>query len=270
MMAAGLGAAAAARPQTTLPGLCRAARSQLGSRIVIVMSDPIDTGAETRDNEAEWDLRYSGGPVWSGRPNVSLVAEVAELASGRALDVGAGEGADACYLAERGWTVTASDISRQALGRIAAAADQQGLTVDVLHADANAENPFQTGAFDLVSAHYASIPRTDDDRAVRNILAAVAPGGTLLVVSHDFSDAPADHHTHAHADDPAGGATAGELSDGGQGLSHNLEDYVRVEDFLAAITADSSWVIDVYETRERPAGAASHHIRDIVLRAHRV
>jgi SAM-dependent methyltransferase len=62
---------------------------------------------------AEWDARYSerDGARWSGRPNGRLVAEVASLAPGRALDVGCGEGADATWLARRGWTVTAIDVS---------------------------------------------------------------------------------------------------------------------------------------------------------------
>src|SRR4029453_6820806 len=61
----------------------------------------------------EWDARYSerDGAMWSGRPNGRLVAEVAGLTPGRALDVGCGEGADAIWLARRGWTVTAIDIS---------------------------------------------------------------------------------------------------------------------------------------------------------------
>mgnify|MGYP003784112469 CR=1 FL=1 len=49
--------------------------------------------------------------MWSGRPNGRLVAEVADLPPGRALDVGSGEGADAIWLARRGWTVTAVEIS---------------------------------------------------------------------------------------------------------------------------------------------------------------
>ena len=45
---------------------------------------------------AEWDARYSerDGARWSRRPNGRLLAEVADLTPGRALDVGCGEGAD--------------------------------------------------------------------------------------------------------------------------------------------------------------------------------
>jgi hypothetical protein len=47
--------------------------------------------------------------------------------------------------------------------------------------------------------------------------------------------------------------------------------YVRVDDFVAALAGSPAWDIDVHEKRPRPPGAASasHHVDDIVLRAHR-
>src|SRR3954451_5532102 len=68
---------------------------------------------------AEWDARYNEreGSTWSGRPNGRLVADVTGLTAGRALDVGCGEGADAIWLARRGWKVTAIDVSEVAIGR---------------------------------------------------------------------------------------------------------------------------------------------------------
>ena len=63
-------------------------------------------------SEEFWNERYrSAAAVWSGNPNPHLVTDAAGLAPGTALDVGAGEGADAIWLAERGWRVTAVDIS---------------------------------------------------------------------------------------------------------------------------------------------------------------
>src|SRR3954471_21898208 len=84
---------------------------------------------------AEWDERYTGSPqIWSGNPNGALVAEVAALAPGRALDVGCGEGADAVWLATRGWRVTALDVSEVALDRAAQHARAAGVAVAWLHA----------------------------------------------------------------------------------------------------------------------------------------
>ena len=192
--------------------------------------------------------------MWSGNPNGALVNETSGLTPGRALDVGAGEGGDAIWLAEQGWSVTASDISQRGLARVAAEAERRGLRVDCHHADANALDAYGAGAFDLVSAQYASIPRTPDDRAVRNLLNAVARGGTLLVVSHDLEPmrAPIDTLAHSRPFDP--------------------DAFVRVEDFAAALANSPSWDVELHEKRPRPAGAAasaSHHVDDIVLRARR-
>jgi SAM-dependent methyltransferase len=149
--------------------------------------------------------------------------------------------------------VTASDISQRALDRVSAEAGRRGLKVDCQRADANASAAFETAAFDLVSAQYASIPRTPDGRGVRNILDAVAPGGTLLVVGHDLEPLRAQVGTPDHAQlfDP--------------------DAYVRVDDFAAVLAGSPTWDIELHEKRPRPAGAASaaHHVHDIVLRARR-
>jgi 2-polyprenyl-3-methyl-5-hydroxy-6-metoxy-1,4-benzoquinol methylase len=90
---------------------------------------PVDRG------DAEWDERYAGAEqVWSGEPNASLVAEVGHLEPGTVLDVGCGEGADAIWLAGRGWQVTAIDVSGIALQRAAAAAERSHVDVKWMHA----------------------------------------------------------------------------------------------------------------------------------------
>jgi SAM-dependent methyltransferase len=229
-----------------------------GSRIGAMISfslahEDIRAAAPPSAHEADWDRRYGGDQIWSGNPNGTLVHEITGVTPGRALDVGAGEGGDALWLAEQGWRVTASDISQRALERVDAEAKRRGVRVEGLHRDANALEAFATARFDLVSAQYASIPRTPDGRGVRNLLNAVAPGGTLLVVSHDLQPmrSPIDTKAHSRPFDP--------------------DAYVRVDDFVAAVADSSEWTIEVHETRPRPPGAASasHHVDDVVLRARR-
>ncbi len=137
--------------------------------------------------ERAWDERYQGKPeIWSGNANAVLVAEVADLPPGTALDAGAGEGGDACWLASHGWTVTAADISGVAIERAAKRATERGLTITWLHADL-AKTPLP-GTYDLVTAHFLHLPKAEQQPLFRQLAAAVAPGGTLLVVGHDLSD----------------------------------------------------------------------------------
>jgi SAM-dependent methyltransferase len=117
---------------------------------------------------------------------VALVAEASDLPPGRALDLGAGEGADAVWLAHRGWRVTAVDVSQVALDRGAAEAELEGVAERIQWQRHNLVETFPDGQYDLVSAQYFHAPSADFPR--REILArsaaAVAPGGVLLIVGH--------------------------------------------------------------------------------------
>ena len=227
--------------------------SWVGAMIAFELAeDDLARAVRHAPNEADWDHRYSGDRVWSGNPNGSMVHEVTDLEPGRALDVGAGEGGDAVWLAERGWRVTATDVSARAVDRIAAEAARRGLDLVARQIDANAPAAFDDAAFDLVSAQYASIPRTPDDRAVLAMMRAVAPGGRLLVVSHDLEPmrTPLDPAVGTRMFDP--------------------DAYVRVDDIARVVADDPSWTIEVHERRPRPPGAASsHHVDDVVFRARR-
>jgi SAM-dependent methyltransferase len=139
-----------------------------------------------------WDERYrSARRVWSGNPNPQLVAEVASRPPGRALDVGCGEGADAIWLARRGWTVVAADISGVALERAAQHARDTdpaaAARIEWRHADLFAQPP-EAGAFDLVSVQFMHLPAEPRARLFTSLAAAVREGGMLLVVGHHPSD----------------------------------------------------------------------------------
>lgn len=145
-------------------------------------------------DEAFWNARYGGKRIWSGRPNPQLVAEADGLTPGRALDVGCGEGADALWLAARGWEVTGVDISRVALSRAAEhererREGQESGTRPVRweHHDLTAWAP-PLSSFDLVTAQYMHLPTAPREELFRNLARAVAPGGTLLIVGHHPSD----------------------------------------------------------------------------------
>lgn len=258
------------RGQTAVPGIYAAGNvtdpslqvlpsaaqgSQVGAMIAFSLAEEdLRDAARPSGEEADWDHRY-GGPdrVWSVNPNGTLVDEVTDLTPGRALDVGTGEGADALWLAEHGWKVTATDISGNALARVRAEAERRGLSIDLLRSDANDPAPFGAETFHLVSLQYGSFKRTPDQRGLRSLLDAVAPGGTLLVVHHDLTALR----------DPVDAAT--------QTRMYDPQAFVGVDEIAAALTADpDTWHVETHETRPRPPGAAStHHVDDVVLRATR-
>lgn len=232
-----------------------AAGTRVGSMVGFDLAqEDLQVAARPSPHAADWDGRYSGDLQWSGRPNGSLVAEVEGLAPGTALDVGAGEGGDAVWLAGQGWQVTASDISAVALERVGAAARGRGLEVGLLQADANAADPFGGVQHDLVTAAYASFPRTPDGRGAANVLDAVAPGGLLVVVNHDAVDMD----------------EAADRDDVEQTRPFDHRAFVDTDEFVAAIAERADWVVELHGRRERPAGAVpTHHVHDVVLRARR-
>ncbi|WJD98460.1 class I SAM-dependent methyltransferase [Streptomyces antimycoticus] len=216
-----------------------------------------------------WDDLYrSRDQLFSGAPNGVLVTEITDLPLGQALDVGCGEGADAIWLARRGWQVTAVDISRAALERaVAAATDVQGrvawtradltgtpppAATDVqgrvawTRADLTGTPP-PAAAFDLVSVHYFPLAHQPDHTALRGLLDAVAPGGTLLFATHALADLSPDPERDF---DPG--------------------DYYQPDEIARLL--DDDWTVLINETRPRtaPAPAGTHHTQDTVLRARRL
>ncbi len=140
---------------------------------------------------AAWDQRYSGKDlVWSGSANVFVEEIAGPMAPGRALDVAAGEGRNAVWLAERGWQVTAADFSPVAIERTREIAGTRlGDHADAVRAvvaDATEPAPADPSGsgYDLVLFSYLQVPRESWNRALAHGVAAAAPGGFVLVVAH--------------------------------------------------------------------------------------
>lgn len=142
-------------------------------------------------DEKSWDEFYqSHDALWSGNANPQLVKEISELPPRTALDAGCGEGGDAIWLAQKGWQVTGLDFAETALRRAAdnAVKADPELADRITWAQADLTTWQPSRQFDLVTSHFMHLPTRLREPVFTSLAAAVAPGGTLLIVGHHPSD----------------------------------------------------------------------------------
>lgn len=137
---------------------------------------------------AFWDDRYaiaaaSGEAVWSIEPNAWIEQVTGTLPPGTAIDLAAGEGRNALWLASRGWSVTAVDFSAMGLGIGRQRAAEAGLDLDWVTADATTW--VSPAPVDLVVVAYLQLPAAQLTAAISNAILSLAPGGTLALIGHD-------------------------------------------------------------------------------------
>jgi SAM-dependent methyltransferase len=207
-----------------------------------------------------WDRRYDASDlVWSATPNAVVARETADLPPGRALDLASGEGRNAIWLAERGWRVTAVDFSavatararRLAQERLGADADR----LDAVTADLMAWSP-PLASVDLAVLAYLQLGAAERRRAHWLAAAALAPGGTFLLVAH-HSDNIAEGV--GGPQDPAVLFTPDEVVADLEGTGLLVDRAERVERVVAVEGAGA----------HRADGAAEAVALDVLVRAHR-
>ncbi|MEO6510220.1 MAG: class I SAM-dependent methyltransferase [Nocardioides sp.] len=138
---------------------------------------------------AGWDERYAASElVWSAGPNRFVDELCADLSPGRALDLAAGEGRNAVWLAQRGWTVTAADFSQVGLDKGKQIADRAGVADRVAWVVADATTTDWPAEHDLVVVAYLQLVEEERRSAHERAFAALQPGGVLVVVAHDSTN----------------------------------------------------------------------------------
>jgi SAM-dependent methyltransferase len=204
-------------------------------------SDSVGGPGHGDDRQARWDERYATHDhVWSAEPNAEVERIVGDWPPGRALDLGAGEGRHAVWLAGKGWRVTAVDFSAVGLAKGEKEAVSRGVSVDWVVADARSWQPASASAYDLVLVSYLHLPE--------NVLARtpgwLAPGGALVVVGHGVRNLT---EGVGGPSDPALLHSVEGLRDAAQGL-----DIERCEEFLRPTPEGDA--IDVVLVARRPRG----------------
>jgi SAM-dependent methyltransferase len=136
------------------------------------------------DSDA-WNDRYrTADLLWSATPNQFVERELADLLPGAALDLAAGEGRNAIWLAQGGWDVTAVEFSTVAVERGRAKMCELGVAVSWVVSDVlKYEQPLRS--FQLVLVSYLQLPWSNMQVVFGRAAEALAPGGTLFIIGHD-------------------------------------------------------------------------------------
>lgn len=176
-----------------------------------------------------WDERYRDSElVWGGTANRFVVEHVADWPPGEAIDVGAGEGRNAVWLALNGWEVTAMDFSAVAMEKARELAFDAGVEIATVVGDALDYQP--PSQVDLVLLCYLQMPDAQQVRLLREAATWLRPGGRILVIAHDKSNVERGH----------GGPPD-------EGVCYSVDN---------TVAALSELRIDLAEVAERPVGDA--------------
>ncbi len=133
----------------------------------------------------DWDARYAEKAQWSTEPNELVAQLCADLEPGVAVDLAAGEGRHALWLAARGWQATAVDFSAVGLDRGRATEHGDAVTWAVDDATAWTTTP---GSCDLVLVVYLHLPEPETTALLTRAVGWLRPGGRLLLLGHDVDN----------------------------------------------------------------------------------
>jgi SAM-dependent methyltransferase len=150
------------------------------------------------EQRARWDERYADSDyLWDVGPNHFVEQLLADAEPGTAIDLAAGEGRNAVWLAQQGWSVAAVDFSEAGLGKARQLAEHRGVAerVTTVAADALTYQPDEP--VELVVIAYLQLPAPMVRTVLEHAVTWLRPGGRLFIVAHDRSN-----HEHGYGGPP--------------------------------------------------------------------
>lgn len=132
-----------------------------------------------------WDERYQGDDLaYGAAPNDFLVQMADRLpATGRALDIGAGEGRNALFLAARGLDVLAVDQSAVGMQKAQRQATARGLELRTRAADLE-QFEAEHNSLDVVSSIFVHLPAQLRAHVHARVVHWLRPGGVFLLEAY--------------------------------------------------------------------------------------
>lgn len=200
-----------------------------------------------------WDQIWQGdraASMGATQTNPHLIHEVGDLSPGTAIDAGCGGGAEAIWLAEHGWQVTAADVAAGALAVAADRAAASGATNRIRWVQADLSSWEPETQFDLVTTHYAH-PAMPQLEFYDRIATWVAPAGTLLIVGHlhheDPKSAPSRGHGHTHAGTEPPTSASVTAADITARLNPSVWEVVTAQESHRAVTGTENYLTTIHD-----------------------
>lgn len=133
-----------------------------------------------------WEEVYANAsPRTKGQPSAALARFASDRLPGHALELGCAKGDDAVWLANKGWTVVAVDISTTALSYAGANAQAHGVLGKIDFQQHDLTHSFPEGEFDLVSAMFLQTPfEFARETILKQAASSLKKGGLFLAVTH--------------------------------------------------------------------------------------
>ncbi|MDP4692561.1 MAG: methyltransferase domain-containing protein [Ilumatobacteraceae bacterium] len=137
-----------------------------------------------------WNEKYANTDYAYGtEPNEFLVSAVAKLKRGETLSLAEGEGRNAVWLAQQGFTVSSIEQSEKGVAKTLRLALQRGVIVMAERGELETFN-IQPNSWDLMVSIYAHTPQELRRKLHRQVVAGLKPGGVFILEAYTPAQIP--------------------------------------------------------------------------------